>query len=215
MRTKPTAAKSCLFSFALCVGRFSFGAFRRGAALVLLLAVFAPLPSRAQQQTVPRLQLFGGYSYLRFNSQTFGFANASGLNGWNVAASGNLFYNFGVVAELSGQYGAHFNLRDLAIGPQFLFPHGKYIFFGHALFGKARTLVRQGTGAEDTQRAYEFGGGIDRKFLSRFDIRIIQADYLHTSLLQQSQNNIRLSTGIVFHWGTIREKGHRPPKLVP
>jgi len=186
----------------------------RGVILSFVVLFILALPSNAQQaqQTYPRLQFFGGYSYLRFDSQSFGFANSSGLNGWNAAAAGNLLPGFGVIAELTGQYGAHFNLRDLSVGPQFLYPRGKYTFFAHGLYGKARTFIREGNGVGDTQKAFVLGGGVDMKFRSHFDIRIIQADYLRTTLLSRDQNSVRLSTGIVYHWGTIRPRGHRPPK---
>ena len=76
------------------------------------------------------MQVFGGYSYTRFDSPSFGFANPSGLNGYNFSPAYNLIWGFGVVAELSGQYGSNLNLRDIAVGPQFLYPRGKSIFFG-------------------------------------------------------------------------------------
>jgi hypothetical protein len=85
------------------------------------------------------------------------------------------------------------------------------VFFAHALFGKGRTFVSQGYGAGDTQNAFLLGGGIDMPFRRRFDIRVIQADYVHTELLQQNQNNIRLSAGVVYRWGEVRRQKHRAP----
>ena len=84
-------------------------------------------------------------------------------------------------------------------------------FYAHILFGKGRTFVDQGFGAGDTQRAYLFGGGVDMPFRRHFDIRIVQADYIHTALLGQNQNNIRLSTGLVYRWGSVRRTKHRAP----
>jgi putative cofactor-binding repeat protein len=180
------------------------------ALLLLCLSVFAS-PARCGAQDVPRLQFFGGYSFTRFQSTTFGFSSGSNLNGWNVAVSGNIIRNLGGTAELSGQYGNHMNLRDFAAGPQILYPRGNMLFFAHALFGKGRTFVNEGGGVGDTQRAYLFGGGLDMPFRHRFDIRVFQADYIRTQLLGQNQNNFRVSAGVVYHWGEIRRTKHRPP----
>lgn len=180
------------------------------AAFIFLLSAIAG-PVRCSAQEYSRVQIFGGYSYTRFDSSTFGFAGGSNLNGWNVAVSGNLIRGFGATAELSGQYGNHMNLRDFAVGPQFQFPHWKMMFFGHAMFGKGRTFISEGGGVGDTQRAYLAGGGVDMPFRSHFDIRLVQADFIRTELLQQNQNNIRVSAGVVYRWGSIRRIKHRPP----
>ncbi len=162
---------------------------------------------------MPRLQLFGGYSYLRFDSKTFGFADNSGLNGFDVMLAGNLTYGFGVLAEASGNYGPTMNFRDVVFGPQFLYPRGKTTFFGHALFGRGESSVRVANGLRDTGLVIQFGGGVDRDISSRFAIRMIQADYVHTHLFQQTQSNFRLSTGLVFHWGGIKQKGRQAPSM--
>jgi len=101
------------------------------------------------------------------------------------------------------------------VGPQFLYPRGKAIFFGHALVGDARTLVRVANTEGDTARAVVLGGGVDLDISSRFALRVLQVDYMHTTLFNDKQNNLRFSTGLVYHWGTIRQKGHRAPVQSP
>ena len=161
------------------------------------------------------MQVFGGYSYTRFDSPSFGFSSPSGLNGYNFSPAFNLLHGFGVAAELSGQYGSKLNLRDIAVGPQFLYPRGKAMFFGHILVGDARTLVRVANTEGDTARAVVLGGGMDLDITSRFALRVFQVDYVHTTLFKDTQNNLRFSTGLVYHWGTIRQKGHRAPTQNP
>jgi len=187
------------------------GAIPATAAFLFLLLVLGTAWPAAAQDT-PRVQVFGGYSYTRFDSPSFGFSSPSGLNGYNFAPAFNLIRNFGVVAEVSGQYGSNLDLRDIAVGPQFLYPKGKALFFGHALIGSARSLVRVGNSEEDTARAVVLGGGMDFDLTSRFAVRVFQVDYLHTSLFSQTQNNLRFSTGLVYRWGAIK-KGHRAPPL--
>ena len=182
------------------------------AAILLVLTLCAAWPAAGQD--VPRVQVFGGYSYTRFDSPSFGFSSPSGLNGYNFAPAFNLIRGFGVAAEVSGQYGSILDLRDIAVGPQFLYPKGNVLFFGHALIGSARSLVHVGNGEEDTARAVALGGGMDFGITSRFAVRVFQLDYLHTDLFSQTQNNLRFSTGLVYRWGAIK-KGHRPPPLAP
>ena len=182
-------------------------------ALICLVLAVMVWPSACKAQEMPRLEAFGGYSYLRFDSKTFGFADTSGLNGFDVMLAGNLTYGFGVLAEASGNYGPNMNFRDVVFGPQFLYPRGKTTFFGHALFGRGESSLRVASGLRDTGLVIQFGGGIDRDISSRFAIRIIQADYVHTHLFQQAQGNLRFSTGLVFHWGGIKQKGRQAPSM--
>jgi hypothetical protein len=183
------------------------------AVLIVLLIPSASVP--VQAQAMPRVQVFGGYSYTRFDSKSFGFTNDTNLNGYTFAPAYNLFYGFGVVAELSGQYGSKLNFRDLAVGPQFLYPRGSSRFFARVLIGDARTLVQVANTEGDTARAVVLGGGMDRDISRRFAIRLFQLDYIHSTLFKDTQNNLRFSTGLVYHWGTIRQKGHRAPTQNP
>jgi hypothetical protein len=174
--------------------------------LILLLTIGTAWPLAAQE--MPRVQVFGGYSYTRFDTPSFGFSSPSGLNGYTFSPAYNIIRGFGVAAELSGQYGSVSNLRDVAVGPQFLYPRGKMMFFGHLLFGEARSLVQVAGGQEDTARAVIAGGGIDFDLSPRFAVRAVQVDYVHTTLFNVTQDNLRFSTGLVYRWGSIK-KPHR------
>jgi hypothetical protein len=186
---------------------------KAAVVLIVLLILCGSLPAEAQD--MPRVQVFGGYSYTRFDSKSFGFTNNTNLNGYTFAPAYNLLYGFGVVAELSGQYGSKLNFRDLAVGPQFIYPRGNSRFFARVLIGDARTLVQVANTEGDTARAVVLGGGMDRDISSRFAIRLFQLDYIHSTLFKDTQNNLRFSTGLVYHWGTIRQKGHRAPTQNP
>jgi hypothetical protein len=189
--------------------------------LLLLGCIFA-VASRAsaQEPETPRVQVFGGYSYTHFDSKTFGYSGGSDLNGGTVMVAGNLLHNFGGLAQVSVSGGAGITLRDMLFGPQYLYPRGNFLFFAHALFGRARASVNAPTQALndqieplDTQNELAFGGGVDMSFRNRFSIRLAELDYTHTSLFQQDQNNLRFSAGIVYHWGAIRRRLHRAPSI--
>jgi hypothetical protein len=174
--------------------------------LLLLLTMGTAAPSPAQE--MPRIQVFGGYSYTRYDTPSFGFSDTTGLNGYTFSPAYNLIRGFGVVAELSGQYKNGANLRDVAAGPQVLYPRGNFLFFGRLLFGKARSLVQVGGPQEDTSRVVIAGGGLDYNISSRFAVRAFQVDYVRTDLFNTKQGNLRFSTGLVYCWGTIKKR-HR------
>jgi hypothetical protein len=52
----------------------------------------------------------------------------------------------------------------------------------------------------DTSFAAAIGGGIDTQIAGLFSWRIIQGDWIHTSLFGRDQNSGRLSTGIVIRF---------------
>jgi hypothetical protein len=53
------------------------------------------------------------------------------------------------------------------------------------------------------------GGGMDLDLSPRFAVRVFQVDYLHTTLFNDKQNNLRFSTGLVYRWGSIKKSKHR------
>src|SRR5216683_551554 len=55
------------------------------AALILIVLLILCGSSAAVAQDMPRVQIFGGYSYTRFDSPSFGFANPSNLNGYTFS----------------------------------------------------------------------------------------------------------------------------------
>ncbi len=176
---------------------------------LLLLALLTGLPSSAQE--VPRFEVFGGYSHLRFESTTLGFADNSNLNGGKIGLTFNLTPYFGVVGEIAGGWGSPLKVYDGLLGPQLSYRKWKATFFGQALFGKAKTRVDINGPATSSGRAVAFGGGVDFPVTPRFSVRLIQAEYLNTHTFQISQNNLQLSTGLIYQFGHV--KVHKPQKM--
>ncbi len=152
-------------------------------------------------QQIPRLEVFGGYSYLRFDSKIIGFADKSDLHGGNVSVSYRLFRALGVVADVSAHTGTDLHLYNFLIGPQLWLPRGKMNFFGHFFYGKTRNHVSVRGGETSIGRALAIGGGVDRNLTPRVAVRLIQVDYLNTHTFGTNENNLRLSAGLVFQFG--------------
>ena len=111
-------------------------------------------------------------------------------------------------------------------GPRLSFRnHGRVTPFVQALFGgvHANEVVRahctSGCTLLPSQDAFALtaGGGLDITVHHHFALRIVQAEYLmtrfasYTTGTTESQNDIRLSTGIVFRFGGHRQAPELPP----
>jgi hypothetical protein len=183
---------------------------RTAVFLFLVFSVVVVGSSLSAGQVAARWDFFGGYSYLRFESTSIGYANWSNLNGFNGEISYNFTPSWTLTADGSGHYGDQLSLYTYMGGPQYTLRRDKSSIFAHALFGKVQDTVNIATATRDgflsVGRAFAVGGGYDMDLTPRFTLRV-QADYLNTNTFGATQNNIRISTGLVFHHGHI---GRRP-----
>jgi hypothetical protein len=175
-----------------------------------------------------KIDMYGGYSYLRgliVESQFLGpvalgnVSQPANLNGWEFSARYKLLPFVGAVADFAGNYGtlnnASTHVHSFLFGPEVSLP-SKVSPFAHALFGVAEesqgplgvppcplnpsTCSYYGSLGSGTSFATALGGGIDVKVLPFLKVRLIQMDYLRTQLHSTTQNQPRVSTGVVFHF---------------
>jgi hypothetical protein len=178
----------------------------------MFLCILAGVSAAPLQAQTPRIAVEAGYSFMRFDSSTIGFADYSNLQGAKGSLTYNLSPNFGVTAEVGGQYGDHLQVSGWMVGPQVYYHFLGADLFAHGLFGQTQTKVDFGTAVANTGRAMAGGGGIDIPISARFSWRAIQADYINSHTFNTSQNNLRFSTGVVFRWGSVR-KTRRAPRM--
>jgi hypothetical protein len=175
------------------------------AAALLLLCV----PASAVAEEYPAVEAYGGYSYLAVNETDF-----IRLHGWNASVCGNVNSWFGIVGDVSGQYGSpslfgfnvpfvELSVHSFLFGPRFSYRGNERITpFAHALFGVTRADV---LGINDSSLAGAVGGGMDIKVTDFLAVRAFQADYLVTRFGNEfdgdaRQHNIRLSAGVVLRF---------------
>ena len=180
-----------------------FPILRQAAALLFL---FSCTVLNAQKKFPIGAEVWGGYSYLRFEAVKLGFSDQLNLNGWNGGASlPNLYEGLGLAVDISGHYAREMEEYNFLIGPQYSYKLMGMRLYGHALFGKARDRLRQpGTTnlePSDLHKAAALGGGIDVPLGDRFSFRAIQADYLFTNAFGSTQHNLRFSTGLIVRFG--------------
>jgi len=161
--------------------------------LMLALCLLASVSAHAQS-----VQVFGGYSYLRFRGTP-----AGNYNGWHFAGE----YKFrkfhgllGAVGDVSGDYGSptgvSSSVRTYLFGPQVSYTW-KISPFAHALVGAGH--FSQGSFGS-TSLSEGFGAGIDTKIAPKIYWRILEGDAIHTHFFNNTQDDLRLSTGIVIHF---------------
>src|SRR5579863_2675773 len=129
----------------------------------ILCAFSCPIAAAQSTSKLPAIDVFGGYSYLRFEAKTLGFADQLNLNGGNVSvALPDLYQGLGVAVDISGYRQREMEEFNFMIGPQYTFEVKGMRLYGHGLFGRARDrLLQPGTTLVDPSflgRGIAFGG---------------------------------------------------------
>jgi hypothetical protein len=159
----------------------------RKLLLLLGLGLLASLAAQAQDQA----ELFGGFSYTRFNSSP-----AINLNGWEISGQYKFTDWLGGVGDFAGQYGSGASTYTYLFGPQVSVP-ARLSPFGHLLVGGAHFGA---DGFGNSAFSLAIGGGFDVGITDRIYWRTGQVDYLMTQFGGRSQNNFRFSTGILIRF---------------
>jgi hypothetical protein len=194
----------------------------RGLSRAALLAVtLVWLASAASAQvaspagSLASSNIFAGYSFLADN--LFSGQHAD-LSGWHVSAEKKYLPYFGLVGDISGLYGstngtcassyqgqclAHATVSEYTFqtGIRGSFAAANVRPFGEALFGAART-GENGAGLSNSNLGFAatLGGGLDCRLTRIVGCRLV-VDYIVTgNFANARQNNIRVSTGLVFRF---------------
>src|SRR6266481_5384708 len=157
--------------------------------LGLLIGVFliVSIPAPAQD----KVEIFGGYSYMRFSSSP-----GANLNGWEISGQYKFTDWLGGEADVDGDYGSTGGVGTseytYLFGPQVSLP-ARVSTFAHILIGGSHiSAARFG----NSSFSMAIGAGFDTEIMHGLHWRIIQSDYVMTNFASSTQNNLRLSTGI-------------------
>jgi len=174
----------------------------RRLVLTVALTLFAAHAAWAQEST-PRAELFGGYAYGGDNSR-----------GWAASAAFNVNRWLGLAADFGGQYTSftspdsseRIRTHSFLFGPRVYARTKRVTPFAHALAGFAHNDSRARElgldfRATDTSFAAGVGGGLDISVNGRVAVRAFQLDYLRTNFYGESQNNGRITAGLVIRLG--------------
>jgi hypothetical protein len=175
----------------------------RKLGFLLAMLTLGTLLASAQQSS-SKFDVFGGYSY--FNGSTSGVTSRYSLNGWNAQGTYNVNRWLGATADFGGYYGSPFSLsasdHSFLFGPTISLRTPRFTPYVHALFGVDRASASLlGGSVTDTGFAMAIGGGLDIPLKGRLSVRAAQVDWLRETHFTTDQNNLRVSTGLVFRFG--------------
>jgi opacity protein-like surface antigen len=184
------------------------------ASLAFLFAVVSAPKAYSQ------VELFGGYSHLSLGGAPSNIGSSS--NGWEGDAYVHLLGPWGVEADYSNHYGVSPQLPvsggiyyvpgfTQLYGPRFTLALPRIHPYVHALFGTVHGdagafipgPVPIGLAQDITQNAFgmAFGGGLNVKATRHIWLRLVQVDYLRAQFTNNTQNDVRVSAGIIFRFG--------------
>ena len=174
----------------------------------------------AQEVTTPQFETGLTYSFTRVNPG--GNLTSYMANGGSGFVEYNLNHVVGLVADLGSNYIG--NVNGFAIdnttftylfGPRFNWRTSRFTLYAQTLVGGARfsnaydpASPAPSLGFSETTFAAAIGGGVDYRLTDHIAIKPIQLEYLMTQLpstfanVNQVQNNLRYSAGIVFRLGS-------------
>ena len=154
--------------------------------------------------------VFFGYSFENASSSADNLTRPS-LHGWEGSLEGKLAPFIGLVTDISGHYGTEtftttfpstFTVTaheyEVLFGPRVSVPVGKFTPFGEFMVGVAH-ISDSGVSETNTSWATALGGGLDYRLVRLVAVRV-EGDYVRTNFFSTSQNDIRISTGIVVRF---------------
>jgi outer membrane protein OmpA-like peptidoglycan-associated protein/opacity protein-like surface antigen len=190
--------------------------------VVCLLAA----PATAQEQPVPKVELFGGWSYIYPNSTLNGLLPgamlpvSSSLEGNPRGLGASLTYDFnrwfGLTLDASSHWGSgektlaekidDASFSNVSLGPKITFRSRRFSPFLEALVGNHRFAP------EDFHRINKFGfmlgGGVDINLTRHIALRLFRADFVYSTyrfgpmpVPTTDLRGARLQSGLNFNFG--------------
>jgi outer membrane protein OmpA-like peptidoglycan-associated protein len=189
-----------------------FRAVRTSLLLTFLVSLLSPT-GFAQDESFPKIDVFGGYSWMEPGSNVGPIQLNSITKGFGVAATYNLYRNVGFTVDGGGHFGDIADIGTIMVGPRFMFRTEGFEPFVHGMFGLHR-MDLSGVGT-DNGIGLRAGGGFDLPINNFLSWRVLQADYVwahHNFDAPGDKANLagaELRSGLVFRFGG----GPPPPPL--
>ena len=160
----------------------------------------------AQDQPTPKVDIFGGYSWMNGGGDVGNIALKSAVKGFGISSTFNFGKYAGLTIDSDVHYSSTYNLGTVSFGPQVKFREEHFQPFVEALVGLSRLSVA--TMGTNNGIGLITGGGFDIPINQRFSWRLLQADYVwshhnYRPTVPNTSNleGARLRTGIVISLG--------------
>ncbi len=171
----------------------------------------------------PHWEAFAGYSFFDYRAGD-SFPGPVRLQGGVGSVDYNFNSWFGIEGEFGGYHVGTVNNTSVdgtgfsyLFGPQLTYRNSsRFTPFAHVLFGGAwanDTLANAGASANSFTLAA--GGGFDLWLTKHISWRMVETDYVMTRFDNPGgnfpENNVRVSSGVLIHWGARPIAVNRPP----
>lgn len=178
--------------------------------LVVFFLVMLSMALPATAQDAARVELSGGYNFLRLFDEDLG-DEKNFAGGWYGEVAGNLTDMFAIVGQVGGNYKTltfdntdfDFNLHVFSAGVRVSSrTHQRVVPFAHILGGGVRSSLKGGGEEESwTDGFLLIGGGVNVMPNARVGIRL-GADYVRAFTEDEGLNVFRFAAGIVLPFGS-------------
>lgn len=170
----------------------------------------------AQDQPVPKVDIFAGYSWADSNGARVG---GTRLRSWPAGGGAAVTYNFNKYFGGTVDFATHYTTKNtdsfnldshyltVMIGPKFTYRSEHFAPFIEALVGLSR--LTPDTFRSNSKIGFQGGGGIDLTVNRHFGVRVAQVDYIAAdhrfapaSIAPATKfGGVRLQSGVIFSFG--------------
>lgn len=204
-----------------------FSLFRKSVLLIGALTV--GMQAQAQSQSVKNANTTSTDIAITYSAERGKVASVGcgcfWLQGGSVDGAITFFHGLGIAADLTGAHvsnvtsGVDLDKISFMMGPRYTYrpEHWKYRIFGQgngiAVFAEGliggvhgfNSVFPSSQGIQGTASSFgmQAGGGLDWTVTGRIRARVVQAEYVRSTLPNNSnntQNDLRISGGIVYHF---------------
>jgi outer membrane immunogenic protein len=158
------------------------------------------------------VEIGANYNYFRANAPP-GQCGCFGLNGGSGTVIVNLMPAWSGVADIAVAFAnnvdntqQNITIINYLFGPRYTWrSSSRFVPYGQVLFGGAKENVNFEFTINRNSFGLLGGGGVTTRLGRRFGLTIGEVDYVYTRIpnaKNNAQNNIRVSTGITYRFGT-------------
>ena len=189
---------------------------RKAALLMLLLALPCGLfgqavPGGSRGADLTRFEAGGNYNLFRANAPP-GQCGCFFMNGGSGTFLVNLTPAWSALADIAIAKASHLNgtNQDILVfnylfGPRFTYRNSsRWTPFAEALFGGSKADVNYRFDINKQSFGLLGGGGVTTMIKPRWGLTVIEVDYVYTRIpnaTNNTQNNLRIATGVTYHFG--------------
>lgn len=190
--------------------------FRSVAFLLVVVALSGVLHAQAVSSgrgsdDITRVEIGANYNYFHANAPP-GQCGCFGLNGGSGTVLVNLTPVWSGVADIAVAFAnnvdntqQNITIVNYLFGPRYTRrTSSRFVPYGQVLFGGAKENVNFQFDINRNSFGLLGGGGVTTKLGRRFGLTIVEVDYVYTRIpnaKNNTQNNIRVVTGVTYHFG--------------